>query len=94
MTMTIKTSAAGDILDLEQLTTYGTLVYTPSGKVSHLILSELVESQPLCLRYSPSLTEWRGTGSQQEYETAASRPMCRDCWPLIPHHLKKGSLSR
>lgn len=67
------------------MTTYAeecTRVYTWTGRAAHLM--PLYEySIPLGRALCPVLPswpdEWRGTGSQEEYDLAASLPLCKRC---------------
>lgn len=55
--------------------------YTPGGSVTHLIFGpdwEYPYPAALC-GWSGPKTYWRGTGSQEEYDTADSLPLCRRC---------------
>jgi len=60
-----------------------TRVYTPYGRMAHLLpLGALVSfGSPVALcRRSPALFDsWRGTGSQAEYDKAAALPLCQRC---------------
>lgn len=51
-------------------------VYAPRGAVAHLAYSG---NEPLtrCGLWRPA--GWHGTGTQDEYETAAARPLCDAC---------------
>lgn len=59
-----------------------TRVYRPRGKVAHLW--ELIFGCPVVGRLpSPDWfdrTSWLGTGNQEEYEQAAKKPLCRECF--------------
>jgi len=56
--------------------------YTPGGSVAHLILdtdwSNHGSPEALCGWWAQT-DYWRGSGSQEEEEEAASRPTCRKC---------------
>lgn len=55
--------------------------YTPGGKVTHLIFApDWAYPNPAALcGWSGQKEYWRGSGGQEEYETAASLPTCRRC---------------
>ena len=50
-------------------------VYTPKGKVAHLTEQGTIT---LCRLWYPD--GFLGTGSQEEYETAATMPTCKTCY--------------
>ena len=52
-----------------------TRVYLPGRKVAHLVDSWPVNAVSLCRVWA----EFWGTGSQEEYEKAASLPLCKRC---------------
>lgn len=57
--------------------------YLPGGKVKHAL--EYPEATAAgCGARPPSYAaaDWRGTGSQNEYEECARRPACRRCVAL------------
>lgn len=59
-----------------------TRVYTRTGKRAHLLgpfVSPNTHGSALCGTVPEWFEAWRGTGSQQETETAASLPVCRYC---------------
>lgn len=59
-----------------------TRVYTRTGKKAHLLrplLSPNAHCAALCGTGPEWFEAWRGTGSQQEHETAASLPLCKYC---------------
>jgi len=53
-----------------------TLVYVPAGTVSHYAHTGN-ELTVTCGLYRPA--GWHGTGTQDEHEEAARRPVCRNC---------------
>ena len=58
-----------------------TRVYTPHGQVAHL-RRPFGYSSILCPVVPAWPGEWLGTGSQREYEKAASLPLCAVCGHL------------
>jgi hypothetical protein len=52
--------------------------YTVDGKVTHALTSPR-ECVSECGIGPWTYDQWRGTGSQLEYETAAALPKCRRC---------------
>ncbi len=58
-----------------------TRVYTRTGRVAHLLspVSTIRNGRTLCPVVPEWFTEWHGTGSQREIETAASLPLCKRC---------------
>lgn len=57
-------------------------VYTGTrGKVAHLIpaSSPGYVSRAFCGLWAWSRSNWRGTGSQSEYDLAAALPLCKSC---------------
>lgn len=54
-----------------------TRIYVPTGKVAHLRTPWASHGQPLCP--ADPAWAWRGTGSQEEYEHAATLPLCKRC---------------
>lgn len=60
-------------------------VYLPTGKFAHLLPPGDLpsgDSPALCYRRPLRLATWAGTGSQGEYERAASLPLCSWCQHL------------
>jgi hypothetical protein len=55
--------------------------FTAGGSVVHA-LRKAGDSRALCGRYRPA-SLWMGTGSQDEYETAAALSSCEKCLVLI-----------
>lgn len=51
-------------------------IYAPRGSVAHLRANEAA-TITACGLYRPE--GWWGTGTQDEYEEAARRPLCRLC---------------
>jgi hypothetical protein len=60
-----------------------TRVYAPRGRIAHLLRpgGQPAAGRPLalCLLYPRLHTSWLGTGSQEEYDKAASLPLCGKC---------------
>lgn len=60
-----------------------TQAYLYSGKVTHLVhpSHSLNGYYPLamCGQMADPFNPWFGTGSQQEYDEAVRRPLCRKC---------------
>lgn len=59
-----------------------TRVYTgPRGKVAHIIPSSAAGyvSAAMCGLWAWSRSDWRGTGTQDEYDRADSLPLCKNC---------------
>lgn len=59
-----------------------TRVYTPGGVMAHLLRDVDSPNSPapaLCGRSPGFLTDWHGTGTQREHETAATRNLCTRC---------------
>lgn len=57
-------------------------VYTgPRGKVAHLIGGGApgFVSAAVCGLWAWSRSDWRGLGTQDEYDRAASLPLCKSC---------------
>ncbi len=57
-------------------------VYLPWGAVTHLLSpydSPNSAFPALCGRRPRLFTDWLGTGSQSEYETAERLPLCQRC---------------
>lgn len=52
--------------------------YVPRGRVAHAIPFGESYSKSLCGLY-PWTTGWMGTGNQDEYDRAASLPVCQRC---------------
>lgn len=50
--------------------------YLPGGRVAHAVWPN--HSTAACGRYA-DVDDWRGSGTQDEYERAASLPPCRRC---------------
>lgn len=51
--------------------------YLPGGAATHALDSG--DAGAACGVYTLPASNWRGTGSQREYETAAELPRCRNC---------------
>jgi hypothetical protein len=58
-----------------------TRVYTRTGRVAHLMspVQSIRNGSVLCSVLPEWFTEWHGTGSQREIETAAALPVCKRC---------------
>jgi len=56
--------------------------YLPGRKVKHA-LRHVTDSGAACGVSALPASEWRGTGSQREYETLATLPPCSRCAVLI-----------
>lgn len=60
-----------------------TRIYFPHGKLAHY--REAGSTCPVILRAYDlyvDLTPALGTGTQDEHDTAAAMPLCRDCWAV------------
>jgi hypothetical protein len=65
-----------------------TRVYRARGKVAHI--SELIYVAHLSAPSSWDDSEgWYGTGSQEEYETAAAMPLCPKCFVVQVRYEKE-----
>lgn len=58
--------------------------YLRSGKVRHNVYPGPIENQAgigvsACRAHELPIEEWYGTGSQTEYERAATMPTCKRC---------------
>lgn len=53
--------------------------YLPKGTVAHLLNGNPLRDMAECGRSPWDSDEWRGTGTQEEYENAASWPICKRC---------------
>lgn len=56
-----------------------TRVYTPTGKRAHLLRPDISPNLRLAALCGGMPRAWHGTGTQAEYEMAASLPLCRYC---------------
>lgn len=59
-----------------------TRVYLPCGRRAHLL--EVGSGCPVVWAHERS--DFLGTGYQAEYERAAAKPLCRDCWRVQGHY--------
>jgi hypothetical protein len=62
-------------------------LYAPRGKLAHLS-PPWARGDVLCRDDPRALEDWLGTGSQDEYDRAASLPLCGRCtviWASSPH---------
>jgi hypothetical protein len=61
-------------------------VYTRAGRRAHLLAPSQSPNDPdipaFC-RIWPERDGWLGTGSQDEWEKAASLPVCKDCLRVV-----------
>ena len=60
-----------------------TRVYRKRGKYAHLVPTGSLPSGYTIVMCRLGGTGWLGTGSQQEYERAASLPVCGQCMKAV-----------
>lgn len=71
-------------------------MYAPKAKVTHLVSNAgpfYASHKAICGKYPPN--EWRGTGSQDEYDEAKRRPLCKRCaeYVTVPEGVSVGTPS-
>lgn len=59
--------------------------YLPSGSVVHA-LTRSSDAGAVCGVYALPASDWRGTGSQVEYEIAKRLPCCKKCLRKVAAH--------
>lgn len=59
--------------------------YLPDGRVVHA-LDKPGDNTAWCGRWILPASQWLGTGSQREYEEAASLPKCGSCLRILGGH--------